>query len=444
MCARTQCCGCAASSLGSNNPPVAAMSGAFDANNMELLSYVNFGQMSLVPNPSGVTGSALTGWTDPLTGREYAIFGKSNGTAFLDITNPTAPIYLGDMPTNTGSSPWREMGTYQNHLYVVSDANGNHGMQVFDLTRLRGISTPQNFAPNSTYRDFVDPSLGAQQLQTSHTLAINQQTGFLYLNGSNTYGGAPHIVSLADPANPSFVTGMRQITPGVTYPYVHDSQSILYHGPDTRFQGKEILLNSPGGSPLSLVDVTDKNDIKVIKSLPYAQQGYAHQGWFTEDHQFFLANDEFDELIQNSFTRTHIWDMRVIDNPVYMGFYEHTTLATDHNLFIKGNLLYESNYTAGLRVFDLSNLSLVADGLLPISSALIPVGYFDTKPGIDQAGFNGAWHNYPYFASGTILISDIEDGLFIVRISSAAPEPMSLLLFGLVLPAVAYRLRHRG
>jgi choice-of-anchor B domain-containing protein len=419
ICAQIQCCGCGGDGLGNNNPPVSAMGGAFDANNMELLSHVNFNQMSLVPNPTGVKGSAVTGWTDPLTGREYAIFGKTNGTSFLDITSPTAPVYLGDMPTNTGSSPWREMGVYRNYLYVVSDANGNHGMQVFDLTRLRGVTTPQSFAPNKTYRSFVDPNLGPLQMNTSHTLTINPQSGYLYLNGSNNYNGAINIVSLADPANPAFVRGATQIS-GSNQPYIHDAQSIIYHGPDTRFQGKEILINSQGGGALGLIDATNKNDLQLIKFFRYPQASYAHQGAFTEDHRFFLANDELDEIAQNSFTRTHIWDMRVLDAPVYLGYYQHTTRATDHNLFIKGNLVFESNYTAGLRVFDLSNLPRVADGQLPVTQALVPVGYFDTKPGVDQSGFNGSWHNYPYFASGTILISDIEDGLFIVRLANAA------------------------
>ena len=40
-------------------------------------------------------GNDCWGWTDLTTGREYAIMGVDNGTVFIDITDPTNPLYLG-------------------------------------------------------------------------------------------------------------------------------------------------------------------------------------------------------------------------------------------------------------------------------------------------------------------------------------------------------------
>jgi len=46
----------------------------------------------------------------------------------------------------------------------------------------------------------------------------------------------------------------------------------------------------------------------------------------------------------------------------------------------------------------------------------VPHAYFDTYPEDDNPSFNGLWNNYPYFASGTIIGSDIEKGLFVWRL----------------------------
>ena len=87
-------------------------------------------------------GQDSWGWTDPLDGKEYAIVALDNGTAFVDITVPTSPIYLGRLNSQTGSSLWRDVKVYNNHAYIVSDSNGNHGMQIFDLTKLRSVASP--------------------------------------------------------------------------------------------------------------------------------------------------------------------------------------------------------------------------------------------------------------------------------------------------------------
>ena len=100
------------------------MAGIYPCNGydlMEVMPLIVFGASA---------GNDSWGWTDPATGKEYALFGTDVNTAFIDITNPTEPIYLGNLPTATVESTWRDIKVYNNHAFIVSEAPG-HGMQVF-------------------------------------------------------------------------------------------------------------------------------------------------------------------------------------------------------------------------------------------------------------------------------------------------------------------------
>jgi hypothetical protein len=116
-----------------------------------------------------------------------------------------------------------------------------------------------------------------------------------------------------------------------------------------------------------------------------------------------------------------MWDLLNLEAPVMMGYYEGPTEAIDHNLYINGNYAYESNYRAGLRILDISDVA---------NEILTEVAYFDTYPGSNSAAFNGTWNNYPYFESGVVVISDIDRGLFLVRPNLAgfavSSEPSTL------------------
>jgi choice-of-anchor B domain-containing protein len=142
----------------------------------------------------GTGGNDIWGWFDAQTGQEYALMGLQNGTAFVDITDPEDPVFLGRLPTQTTSSIWRDIKVHQDHAYIVADAAGAHGMQVFDLTQLRGVSGPQAWQPDTVYGDF----------QNAHNLAINEDTGFAYAVGTNTCSGGLHMIDIRDPVNPLF------------------------------------------------------------------------------------------------------------------------------------------------------------------------------------------------------------------------------------------------
>ena len=372
--------------------------GGYDCNDVDLLAFVPWEALGAA---RGARLNDVWGWTDPETEREYAIVCHMDGTSFVDVTDPYNPRYLGNLPKTEGSraNTWRDAKVYRNHAFIVADGAGEHGMQVFDLTRLRDVTEPEVFDADALYTGIT----------SSHNVAINEATGFAYLVGSSgeeSCGGGSHMVDVNDPLNPVFAgcfahpnTGRRGTGNS------HDTQCVIYHGPDEEYRGREICVNS-NETALSVADVTDKDNPVAISSAGYPAIAYAHQGWLTEDHRYFYSNDELDEvsgLVEA--TRTLVWDLEDLDDPILLTEYYSDTRATDHNLYIRGNRLYMTNNRAGLRVLDIS------DPENPVE-----VGHFDTTPWSDDAaGFDGTWSVYPYFDSGTVVISSRREGLFLVK-----------------------------
>ena len=135
----------------------------FECNDYDLVGYVSLDQMD------ADSGNDCWGWTDPLTGKEYALMGLDNGTGIIDISDPFNPNYLGKIPTATLSSTWRDVKVFRDHAFIVSEAAG-HGMQIFDLSKVRDVIETQEFQP-----DFVYEGYGH-----SHNIAINTETGVAY------------------------------------------------------------------------------------------------------------------------------------------------------------------------------------------------------------------------------------------------------------------------
>ena len=311
----------------------------------------------------------------------------TNGTAFVDVSSPENPIFLGRLPTQTVATAWRDIKVYQDFAYIVADAAGVHGMQVFDLTRLRGITTPQTFRSHAVYGDFG----------SAHNIAINESSGFAYSVGSNTCGGGLHIIDITTPINPIFA-GCHSITD------THDTQCVIYQGPDADYTNQEICM-SANEDHVEIVDVSVKSAPATISSITYPQLSYVHQGWLTEDHRFLLVGDEIDEIDFNVSTRTHVFDVSDLDAPTYLFAYEANTVATDHNLYVLGNRVFQANYTSGLRVLEFTDL-----GNMDLSE----IAFFDTFPASESKGFSGAWSVYPFLPSGTIIVNDGSNGLFIL------------------------------
>ncbi|MBQ4819825.1 choice-of-anchor B family protein [Aquimarina sp. MMG016] len=375
------------------NPPVSSnlCEGVYPCNGMELVSRISLTDMG------ATEGNDSWGWTDPQDGKEYVIMGLDNGTAFIDISTPETPVYLGKLPTATVSSKWRDVKVYNNHAFVVSEAS-NHGMQVFDLTRLRNVTNPpQTFTVDTHFTDFG----------SAHNIVINEDSGFAYAVGTSRSGplkGGPVFINIQDPLNPVAFGGFS----GGNEPYSHDAQVVTYSGPDADYTGKEVLIGS-NEIEVVIADITDKSNPVTISTISYSNVGYAHQGWFTEDQKYFLLGDEFDEQRIGFNTRTIVFDFTDLDKPVLHMSYDGSNSSIDHNGYVKGDKFYLANYTSGIRVIDISDIG---------NKNMTETAYFDTFPNNNAASFDGVWNVYPYFDSGNIVVSDINSGFLLLKESS--------------------------
>jgi choice-of-anchor B domain-containing protein len=373
----------------------------FGCDQMDLVALLPVEQMGA---SRGAMVNDVWGWTDPETGREYAVVGRSDGTSFVDVTDPGNPVYLGQLPKTEGSrgQAWRDVKVLRDHALIVADNAGQHGMQVFDMTRLRDVdpTNPPTFEADALYTEIA----------SSHNLAVNEETGFAYTmanSGSGRRCGSLHIVDLRDPKNPTFAGCYTDPSVGLgAAGQTHDAQCVLYRGPDEEYEGREICF-AFSETAISIGDVTDKDSPVIISRADMPNTAYIHQGWLTEDHRYLYVNDELDEAQGlTDGTRTIIWDVQVLDDPVLAGVYVAETNATDHNLYVVGNLMYQSNYAAGLRVLD------VSDPENPVE-----IAHFDTAPLADEVPgfFDGSWSNYPFFESGNILVTSHKQGLFVLK-----------------------------
>jgi choice-of-anchor B domain-containing protein len=360
------------------------MADKYPCENVDLLSTMPLDSIG------GGQGNDIWGWTDRKTGHEYALVGRTNGTAFVDVTNPLEPVYLGNLPSHRGTSTWRDIKVYKNHAFVVADLIEQHGMQVFNLRRLRGVTTPQTFTEDAWYGEFGP----------AHNIAINTATGFAYAVGSNTCNGGPHMVDISTPTEPTNAGCVSEDG------YTHDTQCVVYRGPDADYQGRELCFNS-NEDTLTIVDVTDKaNPIQIVRK-PYDGAAYSHQGWLAKGQRYFLLDDELDEMSgDDKRTRTYIFDVADLDNPEPIGTYVAEVTSIDHNQYVKDGYTYQANYQSGLRILKLGRIG---------SGQLSEAGYFDIYPEANTANFNGSWSVYPYFESGTVVISGIEQGLIVVK-----------------------------
>jgi choice-of-anchor B domain-containing protein len=371
------------------------VAGGFDCESVDLEAFLPVASIGGGP---GERVSDAWGWTDSQTGREYALVGRTNGAVFIDVTDPTNPVYLGVLPANPSGA--RDLKVYQDHLFFTGDGAGEHGLMVFDLTRLREVTN----APVTFDADLQWDGIGS-----AHNLIIDTDAGFAFTvstsGAGQTCGGGLVMIDIRQPLAPEFA-GCFTDTEGLIFPgRTHDAQCVVYSGPDADYQGRELCFAS-NETALRIVDVTDKQNPEPISAAAYPGVAYIHQGWLTEDQRYFYLDDELDELVGTTDrTKTIIWDIADLDDPVVVGEYYGPNASTDHNLYIVGDRMYQANYQAGLRVVDISDPENPRE-----------VGYFDTTPyGADPPGFNGAWTAFPFFESGTVLVTSMHEGVFLLK-----------------------------
>lgn len=360
-------------------------SGIYPCNHIDQAAFMSLAEFE------SISSNDIWGWTSHLTGREYALVGLFDRTAFVDVSSPEHPVYIGYLPTATSGILWRDIKVIGHFAYIGAEAAG-HGLQVFDLTRLEALSfaeAPLEFDMDAHYTGFGN----------SHNVVADTANQFVYAVGSDTFAGGLHIVDVADPLNPLYAGSSEEDG------YTHDAQVVDYTGPDTDYQGRQICF-AANENTITVFDVTNKNDVSLISRTGYDDIGYTHQCWLTEDQRYLIANDELDEMNFNINTRPIIFDMLDLDDPQLVGYVDLGTTSVDHNLYVKEGLVYMSNYTSGLRIRSLKD---VAEGEMP------SVAFFDVYPDSDARIFQGSWSNYPYFESGTVVATNMYVGFHVLE-----------------------------
>ncbi|KAF8455791.1 hypothetical protein BDZ91DRAFT_667480 [Kalaharituber pfeilii] len=363
-------------------------------------------------------GSSVWGWTSSTTGREFAVVGQADGAAFVEVDRVTGALrYVGRLPQPKGVEPliWREIRVLGDYAIIGSEAE-NHGVQIFDMNKLLDLEEPLVLNPE---KDVTSVWKEGLPLGKTHNIVVNEEMGYAVAVGAlpregPCKSGLIFIDVLDNPENPT--------SPGCNGDdgYVHDAECLPYKGPDKRFLGRDICYGYNENS-LTIYDVTDRSNSTIISITSYDGATYTHQGAVLNPHwqHYLIMDDEYDEHdkvapADSGHPISYIWDISDLTVPKQTGIYRSPVRAVDHNQYVVGNLVFQSNYGSGLRILDVS--SVPED---PTGAGIEEVGFFDIYPEDDSVGgkvtFVGTWASYPKFGSGWVIINTIERGIFSVR-----------------------------
>ena len=394
------------------------MAGIFPCHKVDLASFLP------LPDIDATFVNDVWGWEDSQSGMQVAIVGSFEGTAFIDVTDGSNPVYLGTLATPTDPDDigniWGDIRVYENTAYIVSEAidfgtydplSGafdGFGIQIVDLTQFRG----------ATGEILLEHTNRLADITQAHNVSLNEDTGRLYVVGSvygldnacatpnpeipvvNGTGGAIIYDVATDPSNPELIGCLNDDG------YSHDIQCVIYAGPDADYRGKEICIGS-NEDTVTIYDATDPQNPVLVDKLEYDTAAYTHQGWLSEDHTYFFLGDELDEYFGAVAERTtYIWDLTDLDNAELRGVHSDGNTSIDHNMFVHEGLLYQSNYTSGLWIYD---------GWKADQARVTMRGYFDVFPSDDRTDFFGTWGNYPYFGDGKVIVTSSDEGVFVLQ-----------------------------
>ncbi|EXM08594.1 hypothetical protein NOF04DRAFT_8098 [Fusarium oxysporum II5] len=392
--------------LSSGTPCSDGKAEGYSCNKIDLLGFLRHQDMGSRTR----VGNDVWGWTHASSGREFALLGQSDGTAFAEVHPDGSLTYVGRLPTQTVASSWRDIKVIGNYAYIGSEAAG-HGLQIFDLTKL--LNTDKKNPPTFSIRSDLAAHFSA--FGNSHNIVANEETALIAAVGTAYDLKCRAGLWMIDVSNPKRPQDAGCVA---SDGYVHDAQCVIYRGPQKAFQGREICFNY-NEDALTIVDISRRTMPRQLSRTTYNGATYTHQGWLTEDHKYLLLDDELDEQEKtgpaaDQHTTTYIVDIQDLEYPVFRGVYKSPVRSIDHNQYVVGGVSYQANYGSGLRMVNVSSIAQDDTGAL-----FEEIGFFDVHPEDDAVGgeaqFYGAWSVYPYFQSGNILVSSIERGLFSLR-----------------------------
>lgn len=339
-----------------------------------LSAFLAFAQLNMTLSDQlnyGVFVSSLWGYIDPEDSTEYAAVGVSTGLSIVDLSNPNDVQEIKFIPDVT--SQWREVKSWGHYIYAVTEGGG--GMLVVNMTNPNNI-TSTHWAPNI-------PGLGT--LNKIHSITVDE-FGFLYLNGSNLNAGGSLIVDVsADNGNPVYVGKLPAI-------YCHDS-----YARNNIFYSSDIFAGD-----FKVYDVTNKAN-PVLLATQQTPFNFTHNTWLNDAGDVIFTTDE------KANAPVGVYDISDLDNIVELDQFRPVStigLGTiPHNVHVWNDWVVTAYYTNG---------TIIIDGSRPQN--MIEVGNFDSFVS-QTAGFYGVWGVYPYFPSGVVIASDMQNGLLVYDVN---------------------------
>ena len=341
----------------------------------QILSFIpivlsqNIAQLSKVEYD--VKLSDVWGYTSP-NGQEYALVGLINGTSIVNIERPTAPIEISRI--TGGVSEWKDIKTYQNRAFVVGEYP--QGLQIIDLSSL------PDTIPASDYFYWGETIPGVGRIGACHNIFIEEQTGIAYLSGCQAVG-----VGVI----------MLDVKPDIpTYLGIANSQ----YSHDAYVRNDTLYSSDIFDGVFTIIDVKDKSNPIILTNHRTPAQA-THNTWLSDDGKTLFTTDEINDAPLSSYDISDLENIRLLDRFFPEG--SRGTGLIPHNVHVKNDFLVTSYYAEGV---------VITDATRPHN--LIQVGQFDTFNGSNDA-FLGAWGAFPFFDSDIVLVSDVDNGLFILQ-----------------------------
>lgn len=335
--------------------------------NTQLLSHVAFSENS----------SGMWGYVDK-NGLKYAVIGTASATRVFSLENPANPIERFVGPGAVGI--WREVRYYKNYIYVSTD-QGSDGLVIIDMN-----NAPENIT-YSFYKPELTVGTTVKNLARCHNIFIDEK-GYCYLSGCNISNRGVLVFDLnQDPLNPPFVGYIDQR-------YSHDA----YVRNDTMYNS-EIL-----DGLLSIYDVKKKDSIRLLTSFNTGRN-FTHNAWTSDDSKYVFTTDERADAFVESYDISDFNNIRLLDR--WKPLHSEGSGVIPHNTYYHRGYLITSYYTDGVRIIDAHR-----------PDNLVEVAYFDTwnDPLRCHNDFYGCWGVYPLEDTDLVYASDINNGLYIIKV----------------------------